>query len=90
MSNFTISRTNNRVIKKSLNNEDISIVNNSNSLATNYDIYEANVNSLSLNNTVLNVDSNEFNFLNTTEGIASASKALITDNNRNITGINQL
>mgnify|MGYP000642633915 CR=1 FL=1 len=90
MSNFSVSRNNNRIVKKKLNNQDISIVNNNNSLASSYDIYEANINTLSLNNTVLNVDANEFNFLNSTEGIASASKALIADNNNNITGINQL
>jgi hypothetical protein len=90
MSNFSLSRNNNRIVKKNLNNQDTSIINNSNSLASSYDIYEANVNTLSLNNTVLNVDATEFNFLNSTEGIASANKALIVDNNKNISGINQL
>ena len=48
------------------------------------------INSISLNNIPVTVSTNKINYLDTTPGVAEASKAIISDSNIDITNLNEL
>ena len=73
----------------SLENANLNIVNNSNNKIINF-VTHNNTIGLTFNNTLLPVSANDLNKLKVSFGISEPSKALIFDNNLNISGINNI
>ena len=88
---YSVQRNNNgRVIEKSLNPGQSIGLTISESLGAIYDDYTTNINTLSLNNQIVNATANELNKTIVTPGIASNNKILVLDSSKNISGINSL
>ena len=88
---FTISRdANNNIIKKDVTISSTATIDNSKSIGTTGETTMVSVSTLNLNGTNLTASSTQLNYLNATPGTATASKALIVDSSRNITGINAI
>ena len=82
---------NGRIIKKTLNNNILANVTNSESLGSSYSIFNTNASSLTLNNTLVTASVSDLNkTIVTTPGVAEASKLLVLNSNKNISNINNL
>jgi hypothetical protein len=90
MSSFNFSRNNDtfKIIKKQVNFTNTPKVNNNvNTLNISQNL---SLSTLSLNGNPVTSDGTQLNYIDTTLGIASSNKALILDNNRDITNINSI
>jgi hypothetical protein len=89
---FIINKNNNgQIIRKTLNNNVLAIVNSSESLGSSYSIFNTNASSLTLNNTLVTSSVTELDkTIINTPGTAEASKLLVLNSNKNINNINNL
>jgi|694.fasta_scaffold03561_2 hypothetical protein len=88
---FSIQKDNSgNIIKKALTSGQSAILNNNNSLASSYSTFTTTVNSLTLNNQLVNATAAELNKTIVTPGTASSEKLLVLDSNKNISNINSL
>jgi hypothetical protein len=88
---FIINKNNNgQIIRKTLNNNVLATVNNSDSLGSSYSIFTTNASSLTLNNTIVTADVTELNKTIVTPGTGTASKLLVLNSSKNISNINNL
>ena len=88
---FTILKNNSgRIIKKTLNDNNSIGLNNNESLASSYSSFTTNVNTLTLNNQLVNSTASELNKTIVTPGISSSDKVLVLDSNKDISNINSL
>ena len=88
---FNILKDNSgRIIKKTLNDNNSIGLNNNESLASSYSSFTTNVNTLTLNNQLVNSTASELNKTIVTPGISSSDKVLVLDSNKDISNINSL
>jgi hypothetical protein len=89
---FTINRNINfKAIKKTINiSNTININSLKESLGSTGSSDFLSINTLSINNNLINASAEELNYLQVTPGIAQALKGLIVDSSRNITNINTI
>jgi len=88
---FALTRDgNNKIIKSSTTISTVPTINNSKSIGSTGISDIASVTTVNFNGTNLTANSDQLNYLKVTPGIASASKAVVVDTNRSVTGINAL
>jgi hypothetical protein len=88
---FTLSRDgNNKIIKSTTTISSSPTIDNTKSIGSTGMSDIVTVTSLNFNGISLTATSDQLNYLKVTPGVASASKAVVVDTNRSITGINTL
>jgi len=89
---FSLPRNaNNTIIQTTKSNSTTpAIVNNSTSLGSVANAFNATINSLTLNNSLVTVNGAQLNYLNVTPGTAAATAALVLNSSLNINNINAI